>query len=298
MKAIVQNESGREARRRHLFDLFSRNLDIVKRHPKITIRPTFNEGFICPICFKLFKRNALSTEYDDHLTLEDVPPKSLGGKIVTLTCKICNNRGGSELESHLSKKLRADAFLSGSSGVQMRARFRPDPSVDLTATVQFTPDRVVDIRYLPNQSDPGHIERLHKLEEAGDISSITIRFLMGYRMNRPEIALLRIAYLLAFARFGYGFLINDNLVCVRHQIRDFSEKILPNWGILRADYPDSAVGISVIHEPEELQSFLIVFDLETETGRTRHGIVLPGPTKPGLDVYERIAELERTRDCP
>jgi hypothetical protein len=296
MNANSQTESQGSARRRRLFDLFSQNLNNIKKHPKIRVQPDFDEGYICPICFKLFGRDALSTEYDDHLTLEDVPPQSLGGKVLTLTCKICNNRAGTELESHLSKKLHADAFLSGAPGIQMEARFCPDPSVDLTAIVQFMQNRVVDIRYDPNRSNPDDVSKLHEMEDADEISGITLRFLLGYKINRPEVALIRIAYLLAFARFGYGFLINHSLERIRYQIQNSAEKNLPDWGILKGVFPDSAIGISVIYEPRYLQSFLVVFDLKTGAGKIRCGVILPGPTKPGLDVYKRIADLKRGKD--
>jgi hypothetical protein len=287
------SKSRGSTRRQQLFELFSQNLSNVKKHPRIQVQPDFDEGYICPICFKLFDREALSTEYDDHLTLEDVPPKSLGGRVVALTCKICNNWAGAQLESHLSGKLRADAFLAGVPDIEMDARFRPDPSVDLTATIRLMPDRGIGICYDPDRSSPGDIDKLHELEKAGDISSINVQVLLGYKANRPEVALLRIAYLLAFARFGYGFLMNNYLVRVRHQIQNPAEKMLSDWGILRAEFPDSVVGISVIYEPKDLQCFLVVFDLDTDVGRSRYGVVLPGPTQPGFSIYDRMAELKR-----
>jgi len=288
------SESRGSTRRRQLFELFSRNLSNVKKHPRIQVQPDFDEGYICPICFRLFDRKALSTEYDDHLTLEDVPPKSLGGRVVALTCKICNNWAGAQLESHLPGKLRADAFLAGVPNIEMDARFRPDPSVDLTATIRLMPGGI-DIRYDPDRSNPRDIDKLHELEKSGDISSINVQVLLGYKANCPEVALLRIAYLLAFARFGYGFLVNGCLMRVRHQIQNPAEKTLADWGILQTEFPDSAVGISVICEPRDLQCFLVVFDLNTGVGRSRYGVVLPGPTQPGFSIYDRMAELKRVK---
>jgi len=58
-----------------------------------------------------------------------------------------NNQAGAELESHLKKKLRSDAFLTGVPDIEINARFRPDPNVDLPATVRIKPDKVIDIQY-------------------------------------------------------------------------------------------------------------------------------------------------------
>jgi hypothetical protein len=78
---------------------------------------------------------------------------------------------------------------------------------------------------------------------------------------------------------------------VREQIQNPAEKLLPSWGMLKADFPDSLVGISVIDEPEAMRSFLVVFDLKTKTRKTRHGVLLPGPSEPGLGIYEQLAKL-------
>src|SRR5690625_8043612 len=40
-----------------------------------------------------------------YLTLEDMPPKSLGGKPSALTCTSCNNKSGHERDARLSQKL-------------------------------------------------------------------------------------------------------------------------------------------------------------------------------------------------
>lgn len=94
-----------QAKREKLFDYFSKNLATVKRHPKLHLTPEFEDGVICPMCFKLFTREGLSSDFDDRLTLEDVPPIALGGQPLLLTCKVCNNKAGSQLEAHLTRML-------------------------------------------------------------------------------------------------------------------------------------------------------------------------------------------------
>jgi hypothetical protein len=291
MATGAANETEGERRRRLLFEIFSRNLQAVKQDPRVRTVPDFDEGFICPICFKLFTRLALSKEYADHLSLEDVPPRSLGGKVSTLTCKVCNNQAGGQLENHLRRKLRADEFFEGIPGVPIETHFEPAPSVDLAAVTQLAGDRSIEVICDPNRSDPGALERFYALPPETAMSSFTLRFLPGYKINRPEVALIRIAYLLAFSQFGYGFLMNANLVRVRQQIQNSEQRLLPSWGLLKSDFPDDAVGMSVMDEPQSLRSFLVVFDLKTEARRTRHGVLLPGPSDPGLGIYDELARL-------
>jgi hypothetical protein len=48
----------------------------------------------CPICLTLYTEHALNQEIENPLTIEHIPPESLGGKRLILTCKNCNNNAG------------------------------------------------------------------------------------------------------------------------------------------------------------------------------------------------------------
>lgn len=289
----TKKRSRGHAKRCWLFGRFSRNLGYVKRHPYIEMSPDLDDVYICPICFKLFDGGALSTEYADCLTLEDVPPKALGGNARILTCKLCNNQAGTELDSHLSRQVQAAEFLDQLPGVEIETRLQPDPSISLPATTRYTHEGAIKVLYDPNRSDPTHLNRLQELGESWNVSRLTLTFFPGYKVNRPEIALIRIAYLLMFAQFGYGFLLHPSLIPVRQQIAKPQERILPDWGIIDASFPDDLVGVSVISDPRELRSFLVVFNLKTTARETRHGVILPGPTTPGPQVYWKIADLRK-----
>ena len=280
-----------QAKREKLFDYFSKNLATVKRHPKLHITPEFEDGVICPMCFKLFTREGLSSDYDDRLTLEDVPPIALGGQPLLLTCKVCNNKAGSQLDAHLTRMLEMEEFLLGIPGVKIRTKFRPAPGIQLPATTRFAQDGSIDIRYLPKRSHPDQIRLLNELAQNGKINNISLDFLPGHKINRSEIALIRIAYLLAFAKFGYGFLINPAIHWVRQQIQSPADKLLPDWGIMPGTFPDEALGVSILYQPTELRGFLVVFDLQTAIRSTRYGILLPGPTSPSGCIYQNLADL-------
>ena len=79
-------------KREKIFKLFSQNLEWVKDHPAISFIPDFSSGYICPLCFDVFFEKDLDKISTNPLTLEDIPPASLGGKPKTLTCKKCNSR--------------------------------------------------------------------------------------------------------------------------------------------------------------------------------------------------------------
>src|SRR4029450_5965370 len=79
----------------------------------ITIRPDVRDVIWCPLCRKPFGRSTLDT---GELTEEHIIPEALGGKIITLTCKKCNNTDGGQIDSHFIQKVRVDEALRGYHG--------------------------------------------------------------------------------------------------------------------------------------------------------------------------------------
>jgi hypothetical protein len=287
-----------EKKREQLFNLYSQNLAIVKQHPRIRLEPDLDDVCVCPICMKFFPREALSISegFKDHLTLEDVPPVALGGKVRTLTCKICNNSGGSQLESHLANKLNLEEAVEGLANASIDGLLHPTKETNLAATIHIQGKSGIHIQYHPNRSHPAHVNQFQTLVNSGSFGKFSLDSFSTYKELRPEIALLRIAYLLAYSTFGVGFLINFNLQLIRDQIQSPDRKILEHWGISSIDYPDNVLGINIVTKPKELQSFLVIFELRTLIRATRHGVLLPGPTNPGLNIYKWLSNLPENQE--
>lgn len=76
--------------------------------PYLTIEPGAHPPplYLCPECLTLFDEDSVANpKYPDaeRLTIEDVPPEKLGGAPMLLTCKPCNNRAGTLLDSHAKR---------------------------------------------------------------------------------------------------------------------------------------------------------------------------------------------------
>jgi len=76
--------------REKIFDVFATNLTYVKtllggklsgELPDGTIIEINQPMYICPLCLKGYTKVALDQNFHNPLTLEDVPPKSLGGNV-------------------------------------------------------------------------------------------------------------------------------------------------------------------------------------------------------------------------
>src|SRR5258708_4609166 len=70
------------------------------------------EMILCPLCWQEKRLSDLS--------LEHMVPSAVGGRSTTLTCRLCNNTHGSELDSHLINYQRANDAMHGHGRVRSR----------------------------------------------------------------------------------------------------------------------------------------------------------------------------------
>jgi len=94
---------------------------------------------------------------------------------------------------------------------------------------------------------------------------------------------------------NYGFLINGNLEPIRNQIKKPELKIIPNIGVINAEFPDDYLGISIVKKPKDINSFLIVFKLKTVNGDHNYGVLLPGPSEPGVKIYKNLDRISSSK---
>ena len=71
------------------------------------LRPETVDEVVCPLCLARFGIDAVE---DGRLSREHIVPSALGGKLLTLTCRLCNNTLGSDLDRHLVNAMRGLEF--------------------------------------------------------------------------------------------------------------------------------------------------------------------------------------------
>jgi len=292
-------------KKENIFKLFSQNLEWVKEHPSISFKPNFSNGYICPLCFDVFFEKDIDTTLENHLTLEDIPPKALGGKPRLLTCKKCNSRSGHELDAHLlNNLLEMDSrlFLPNS---KTKATFELYGN-KMNGIVEIDEKGVVTMNLKSQCSNPTESEQFMKdlipprtiynplfypdkmFDDGFKTPTFKLKFHKTSKERRAEVALLRIAYLLAYSTFGNSFFINGGLYKVREQILNPDKNILSEVFWIKYEFPKELEGINIITLPKELQCFLVVFSLHTKSKARQFAIVLPGPSSPGIKVYDFI----------
>ena len=276
-----------DKKRKAIFDKFADNLDLlVKNGILTTITPKYDKTYICPICLDHFSVNDLDQKIENPLTLEDAPPKSLGGKANILTCKSCNNHCGQKIDWHLTERMREldrSQFLPKTESnakfehngtiVQGKLRIEEDgkiiaihnkktnhPTILETFIRNVIPDRIINLTFLKPPVDPFKL----------------------------QLALLKTGFLLTFSKYGYAFILNPTYDRIRQQLLNPEEQIYPTEFWFQPPFPKETYGIPFITEAG-LEAILPIFPLITNSSERPFATIIPLSIKP---IEETITELK------
>lgn len=105
--------------REKIFNAYANNLVLVAKKYKIQFGIKHDNEYeiidypiyICPLCLDGFKKESLIQDDQNPLTIEDLPPESVGGKPRILTCKDCNSKSGHKFDHLIIESLRTESFL-------------------------------------------------------------------------------------------------------------------------------------------------------------------------------------------
>ena len=107
---------------------------------------------------------------------------------------------------------------------------------------------------------------------------------------KADVAMLKSAYLYAFYKLGYKYILSENLDAIRKQIQNPNEDILPPY-YLQSDLIDEKrqddVYIAIING-EDVLAVLLTLKLPESDRIHRFTIFLPMPNKKDIDLYNRL----------
>jgi len=243
-----------------------------------------SDGVLCPLCLQAHSEDALELE-EPELTEEHIIPESLGGRLVTLSCKSCNSTHGSKLDSHLIKMVRCQNSLAGLGTLPLKGRIGISGN---QLPAQF------DVRgrtFRVGGGSPALIDEVKDMFRKGRIESMDLQFSFGYVPDRAYLALLRIAYLAIFRELGYRYILSPPATVMREIIS-------------RSEHPPAGLG-SLIAElrsispvPREPLQFISLGDTGTVAvvitllahGKRYYAVPMPDP---GTDA-DKVLETLRT----
>jgi hypothetical protein len=157
---------------------------------------TAGKGYACPICVRAARDPQV-------FTVEDVPPRRVGGRPSVLTCADCNSQGGHELDVHWGHLTDVEGFIRGELQQAVTADLRIGDhrtTVELMSIEGTVTARVVGAASAPAAMEGQQASLLQSAEM--HVSFNRSRF----SEPRARIAVLRAAYLMAFGVCGYRFM--------------------------------------------------------------------------------------------
>lgn len=237
--------------------------------------------YVCPICFQFFQKNDLNQKEKNPLTLEDAPPKALGGKPVILTCKFCNNYSGTNLDSHLKMDFDLSLFSKGISETNAKIKIKVENP--FKSTISFSPERK-QLTVIYNRKNDYAKKQIEKLAAIWDGSEFSFTVIAPNK-RKFSIGLLRIAYLLAFAKFGYSYVLSEGGKIIRTQILTPFDDIVGLNFVTHIDFFEGQKDVFIIRSSPNTQFLLVVFLLEKKSINRYFGIILPGPNKEDVASY-------------
>jgi len=211
------------ALRRRLFD--SGAAALARGRPDILeALPRIQGHYVCPLCLRAFPPEALASD-PRLLTLDEAPPtaSARGTMSRILVCKECNNRAGYLFEHELKKRRDAESFASGHLTDPTKAKFEVG-GVSVPAEVQMDQDGV-RVFGIPSATNPEDLAT-HRSWFDGQVGlgseaagSFTIH-LQPWNHRLSRVALVKAAYLVAFATFGYWYITRPEFNRVRGEIAE------------------------------------------------------------------------------
>ena len=286
--------------RKRIFDLYSDNLIKVQKVYDFKLGFETETGpqfitdnlYVCPLCADGFMENMLDQNKKNPLTLEDLPPKSVGGKAKILTCKKCNNTSGTQLDKLIINSLESESFLKLIPDSIVSTNLKVNNKYHLRSRLKIAHEDKYQFIFRVKQS-PYYQACLDEMKKDWSNTKINVSFNIPNK-SKTSIALLRIGYLLAFYYLGHRLLYEGNLHKIRETILNPENNQLPHSGVfLLSDLSPISEGIHLLMEPKEYRSFFIVFKIKLKTYSKIIAVPIPGPGDQGWTNYTKLSQLDK-----
>ena len=256
-----------ENKRQAIFDVYKNNLNVLVDNGLVD---SIKDQYICPMCLRPHK----DINSDDPLTLEDAPPKSLGGSANTLTCKSCNNTAGHKIDFHLTQRLREIDNSTFIPGTETAVKVHIDGET-FQGKITVAENGQITMEHSLKNNNPAKLDMAMSKVKSG--KKIDMDFLNSKVISQNlEYALLKTGYLMMFERFGYSLLLNSCFDFVRQQLKNPNERIYPEGFWFTPPYHKSMTGVYFICNPG-LECLMAIFNLDTGNSEKVFGTFLPLP---------------------
>lgn len=282
--------------RLNFFNTYSKNLELVADSLQIQMGYTDANGnfvqlknnYICPICSNSFIYDSLDQQSSNPLSLEDVPPKALGGRPLILTCKSCNNKvGGINLDAELIKYIKDEPYFKHEQNSHVDYYYEINKKVTAKGRMTIVGNKKQITFYTTHPLLENELKN-----NFGDKSQIKFTYRVP-NQRKVLLALLRIAHLKMFHFFGYGYFFQPSIEIIQKQLFSPNQDILPKFGIPSFhSLSGGDTGIYFIKSPLNLCAYIVVFDVFISNRRSTYSVLIPGPYSECIEMYSKLEESQ------
>ena len=248
------------------------------------------DAYICPLCQHIY---AIAHE---ALTLEHVPPESVGGKPILVTCKACNNSQGADLDVYLMNELEISHNLSHLDTIPQKSRIAFN-GIEINGQTTFSKSEGFKFMISSNNNNPIEFEWFMK-EARNAKEGYEIKFTANItnrkqNVDLANIALLKSAYLMAFQKLGYMYVLNPCTNKVREQILNPKQQIISAPYVIANEngIPKDMLQGVYYAKLDDVVCIVVVMDLQLPKSEQKHrkAVVLPNPLDSQSEVYSVLS---------
>ena len=269
-----------------LFRKYKENLELLSEDPfyrSSNLQKMVTQDIVfCPLCFRSFtEAQVLRRDAGDHLTIDHIPPKSLGGTVQILTCFECNNTA-----SQFDRELQFFTHKPDSGIISMRTKLK-------VGDLRFGATTIYDVAkkdftfLLSSEAD------LLKFIKSQNGKAFDVE--IKDKSKGVGVNLLKMAYLLAFNKLGYGIILHPQYNLIRRQVKEPYAKVLGHNGIFIFNVSESMPdGVFIVTEPSEFVSLLVRFPVKFKNGSIRrYSVFLPSPLGDVVTFYNALRTVPK-----
>jgi len=213
-------------------------------------------GYACPLCLGISPSPAT-------FTFEDVPPESVGGRPLLLTCVRCNSSSGYTLDWHWANFWAVEGFATADMREPVDVQFIYE---NLKSVAELSNENgAFVLKIVKKASNPESVKETERLfgeavQNAGQPEPMKVNFHKSQFEDRLlRLSVLRAGYLVGVAVAGYRMIpVWDP---IRRQILDPTARDASLSGLVRYEQQHSRDrrALGIIEEPADFRCFYIGF---------------------------------------
>lgn len=258
------------------------------------------DAYICPLCLHTYAIG------NTELTLEHVPPESVGGKPILVTCKACNSNYGSDIDVCLMNELEIVHNFNNLDTVPQKTRLAFN-GIEINAQTTFSKTDGFKFMISPDNNNPiefeGFMMEAKNAKEGYEIKVVANITNRKRDYDLANIALLKSAYLMAFHELGYMYVLNANTNIIRDQLQNPKKNVIGNSFVIdsKNDALENLSNGVYYAQLNNIGCVIVIMELKLRQSEIKHRktVVLPHPKDSHGKIYfelsQRIGKIVNVR---